>query len=159
MAYCEWLSAKFDQGEESRIFTLPTEAQWEKAARGTHGRIFPWGNSPDPCKANYVDTGIDWASPVGSFPAGKSPYGIQDLAGNIWEWCLDGKKKKKKVKTVDPLGESQTRVVRGGAWFNSSQGCRAAFRDWNVPGFRSPNLGFRLVRLQGQLVDQGAGKS
>lgn len=79
--YCKWLSQ--ETGQE---YYLPTEAQWEKAARGTDGRTYPWGNeSPDKTRCNY-DTNVGDTSPVGSYPKGASPYGVLDMAGNVWEW-------------------------------------------------------------------------
>ena len=158
-AYCEWLSAQFDQGGESWFFTLPTEAQWEKAALGGDGRIYPWGDAPDPGVANYVETGIGATTPVGCFPSGMSPYGIKDLAGNVFEWCLDDKRRYAKGKAIDPHGEGRNRVFRGGAWSVSARDCRAACRGWGDPDKRGRGLGFRLVRLQGQTVKQGRGRT
>ncbi|MHB8752861.1 MAG: formylglycine-generating enzyme family protein [Aggregatilineales bacterium] len=83
MAFCRWLTAKL-----SYEVRLPTEEEWERAARGTDGRFFPYGNEFDPGKGNTAETGIGQTSAVGIFPGGASPYGTLDMSGNVWEWTL-----------------------------------------------------------------------
>ncbi|MDM8516166.1 SUMF1/EgtB/PvdO family nonheme iron enzyme [Desulfobacterales bacterium HSG16] len=151
VAYCQWLTEKLKKnGLEIR---LPTEAQWEKAARGEDGRIFPWGNEEESDKMNYSQTGINDTSPVGCFPGGKSSCGCQDMAGNVWEWCFDDRRKyssEHKVDPTGPTGKGAYRVVRGGSWDNRAEGCRAACRSGYWPGDRYRYRGFRVVCLPGQ---------
>jgi len=141
--YCEWLTEKL----EMRI-QLPTEAQWEYAARGTDGRIYPWGDEADPDKANYDDTGINTTSPVGCFPSGNRPCGISDMAGNVWEWCQDWYGEYTADAVTNPIGAGvgSDRVLRGGSWYNFARHCRAALRNYRSPGRRYNSCGFRLVR-------------
>lgn len=143
--------------------TLPTEAQWEWAATGGDGRTYPWGDDAATCdKADYVqgvlghpagDAGCRGGgpSPVGSMPAGAKawPDGkIHDLAGNVWEWCLDNYKPYPRKRLTDPLvwkALSLPHVVRGGGWNRSHVGIRASFRGAAVVDYRVPGLGFRCV--------------
>lgn len=143
--------------------TLPTEAQWEWAATGGDGRTYPWGDEPASCeRADYVpgvlghpagDAGCRGGgpSPVGSHPKGDKiwPDGaIHDLAGNVWEWCLDNYEPYPQKTLTDPLvwrAEDLPHVVRGGGWNRSHQGIKAAFRGAAVVGYRVPGLGFRCA--------------
>lgn len=152
LTYCEW-----------RGSSLPTEAQWEKAARGTDGLMYPWGNSFDGSKANFCDRncslnyankayddGYADTAPVGTYLQGESPYSLLDMAGNVWEWVKDWYDVNYyfSAPLANPLGPGagEYRVVRGGAWGNVGNGLRAAIRDRNLPSDAYNNLGFRCAR-------------
>ena len=139
-AFCKWLSAKTGQK-----YRLPTEAEWEKAARGTDGRTWPWGDTFDSNFCNSTECGLHAPSAVGIFPKGVSPYGCLDMAGNVFEWCQDWFDGKKSTKT-NPKGPKggECRVVRGGSWFSNRTFCRCAFRYSVHPVLRC--VGFRLAR-------------
>ncbi len=148
VAYCKWLGEK--TGKEYR---LPTEAQWEKAARGEHGRKYPWGNEFDASRLNNSLGGLRDTSPVGQFsPKGDSPHGVADMAGNVWEWCADWYdkaeyKRRADGAVVDPEGPSEgtVRVLRGGAFDLNEVIVRCSARDWCLPDFRGSLIGFRVV--------------
>lgn len=148
VAFCQWLSR-----ETGRPFRLPTEAEWEKAARGTEGRIYPWGNEWDATKLNSGETGPGDTTPVGQYsPRGDSPYDCADMAGNVWEWCADGYdaqeyQRRAKSTVKDPQGpeEGEFRVLRGGAFLSDRGFVRCAFRNWNFPNLRLWGGGFRVV--------------
>jgi formylglycine-generating enzyme required for sulfatase activity/calcineurin-like phosphoesterase family protein/energy-coupling factor transporter ATP-binding protein EcfA2 len=144
-AYARWLSQT--TGYE---YTLPSEAQWEKSARGGKGLVYPWGNKFDKNLCNSSESGLMRTSPVGTFPAGASPYGCMDMAGNVWEWCADWYEKDyyKKSPAKNPQGPSggSGRVIRGGSWDDGDWGCQCACRHALHPAIRGRDLGFRLVR-------------
>ncbi|BBO91149.1 SUMF1/EgtB/PvdO family nonheme iron enzyme [Desulfosarcina ovata] len=157
--YCRWLTEKLEH--RGLRVTLPTEAQWERAARGLDALSYYWGYVEiDPEKANYNKTGISSTSPVGCFPKGKSEFGLFDLAGNVWEWCQDwygDYPLSREDKVRDPIGPSmgEYRVIRGGAWNSPDIYCQSVHREYGDPGAKYRHVGFRLVCLPGQHGEPG----
>ncbi len=145
-AFCMWLSQ-----ETGVIFRLPTEAEWEKAARGDAGHIFPWGDQWEAGRANANEESSG-TTPVGQYsPLGDSPYGLSDASGNVWEWCADRYDKEeymgRKKVTRNPYGpeEGEGIVVRGGAFDKDLHHARCAHRNWYYPFNRRRDVGFRVV--------------
>ena len=145
MEYCQWLSEK-----TGRSYRLPTEAEWERAARGTDGRIYPWGNEFEKNKCNAGESGIADTTPVGKYsPEGDSPYGCADMAGNVWEWTQSQFKPYPYEPTDGrenlEAGEEDLRVLRGGAFVGTRSLIRCTYRLRCLPDTRNIDVGFRVV--------------
>jgi formylglycine-generating enzyme required for sulfatase activity len=144
IAYCKWLSQKF--GQEYRLLT---EAEWECAARGGDERLYPWGDEFDPWRCNTLESGKRGTTEVGEYsPGGDSPFGVVDMAGNVWEWTISVLKPypyNPKDGRESPDGRIGGRfVIRGGSWYYSHKLARTTVREAVLPTFASSALGFRL---------------
>jgi formylglycine-generating enzyme required for sulfatase activity len=152
VAYAKWVNKR-----------LPTEAEWEYAARaGQKAAEFPWGTAPaDPSRANYATSGVQMTTPIGSYP--PNPYGLFDLAGNVWEYCLDEWQENyyaisprinpvagdDRLTDGDVTRVTTRRVIRGGSWGGDPVNLRVAYRDSHPPTGAGPHVGFRCARSLG----------
>jgi len=146
VAYCRWLSEV-----TGKTYRLPSEAEWEKGARGSDGRIYPWGNQWDAKRCNSDEGGKEDTTPVGAYPQGASPYGLLDMAGNVFEWTRSIKKDYpyNSEDGRENFEAEGPRVLRGGAFGNDRRYVRCAFRDWDLPSNRWYPHGFRVVVVPG----------
>jgi sulfatase modifying factor 1 len=153
--FCQWLGFR-----DGKTYRLPTEAEWEYAARGNDGRKYPWGNharrggsanfadasTAFPWRDSQINDGYPETSPVGAFPLGASFFGLEDMAGNVWEWCLDFYQPLPGALKRNPrVPSGSTRVYRGGSWKSRFSSLRSTVRGSNASNYASNDVGFRIV--------------
>lgn len=146
LTYIEWLNT-----ELNTTYRLPSEAEWEYAARGGDARLYPWGDEFDPWRCNTLESGKHGTTTIGEYsPGGDTPFGLMDMSGNVWEWTTSLLRTYPYIPTdgrEDPEAKSKEKfVIRGGAWYYSHKLARTTVRESALANFSSPALGFRLAR-------------
>lgn len=138
IAFCRWLSHQY---KDKLAISLPTETQWQRAAGGDEDRVYPWGNEFDQNRCNTLESGIGKPTFVTHYKNGISPYGVYNMSGNVWEWCLNDYRTPRYTNTHD----SVPRALRGGSWADDSELAKTTARTFNSPDHRSEKIGFRLA--------------
>jgi formylglycine-generating enzyme required for sulfatase activity len=157
MAYCKWFNETFKSELGDLLLRLPTEAEWEKAARGAYGNEWPWGNEFDPAKCNSHEGGKVGTTPVGAYSSlgGDSPYGCADMVGNVWEWT-HSRFAKYPYNAKDGREDESSRdshVLRGGSFNYDRNLARCAARSYDsIPDLRSPLAKVRKARPPGWVM-------